>query len=142
MTRTILFAALSLLFSSIPASAGGTPDAPREGVKIQNEAQLLRDYGHRLEKIAQGVYLGRSGPLAGKTIGIGRAGLAYDLEGLRAHDAKSARPDAQRKALIERLLRVPQKMTLKIAEIPRQLGVVRYETINRKLVGANGSAIA
>jgi hypothetical protein len=28
------------------------------------------------------------------------------------------------------LLRVPQQMTLKIAAIPRQLGVVRYETIN------------
>jgi hypothetical protein len=30
-----------------------------------------------------------------------------------------------------RLLRVPQQMTLKIAAIPRQLGVVRYETINK-----------
>jgi hypothetical protein len=30
------------------------------------------------------------------------------------------------------LLRVPQQMTLKIAAIPRQLGVVRYETINRQ----------
>jgi hypothetical protein len=31
---------------------------------------------------------------------------------------------------LKKLLRVPQQMTLKIAAIPRQLGVVRYETIN------------
>jgi hypothetical protein len=30
------------------------------------------------------------------------------------------------------LLRVPQQMTLKIAAIPRQLGVVRYETLNNQ----------
>jgi hypothetical protein len=81
---TLGFAAVLLPLS---ASAATPPKA--QGVKIQSEAQLTREHGHRLEKVGPGVYQVVAGELAGKTIAIGEAGLAYDLSRVRAQIAKS-----------------------------------------------------
>lgn len=74
-----------------------------DGLRIESEAQFVRDYGDRIEQIGPGVYLIVAGELAGKTVSIGEAGLAYDISVQRGQLTGSSRSKAQTRALIRQM---------------------------------------
>lgn len=98
LSRAIL---ASLLLLAGDALAGGAPAADR--FRIESETQFLRDYGHQVERVAPGVYLVVHGAMAGKTVAIGEAGLAYDLAVLRTQTPRGVRERAQWQAQVRRL---------------------------------------
>jgi hypothetical protein len=55
-----------------------------DSLRIESEAQFVRDYAGLIEQVGPGVYQIMSGDLAGKVVTIGEAGLNYDLNALRA----------------------------------------------------------
>jgi hypothetical protein len=70
---------------------------------VESEAQFLRDYGHQIEQVAPGIYQMIGGPLTGKTVTIGEAGLDYDLNtqrSLLAAMPKSSPGKAEKESLI------------------------------------------
>lgn len=101
MTPTHLTACLAVALIALPAAAADRPG--EDTLHIQSEAQFVRDYGHRTERVAPGVYLIVDGALAGKTVAIGEPGLAYDLAVLRTQTPRSAQARAERNAQIRRL---------------------------------------
>lgn len=106
MTKTILASALAtLMFCGTATAAKPIPPAgvPANAMKVESEAQLMRDYGDRIEKVSLGVYQIVSGDMAGKTISIGDQGLAYDLAVHRARIAKAGRITGQDLGRIQRL---------------------------------------
>lgn len=103
MRKTLLTTTLAAL-CTLPAAAA---DRPADGsLRIESEAQFARDYGDLVERAGPGVYQIVKGPLAGKTIAMGEAGLAYDLAGLRARTANSLRERMWIKARIKHLEQV------------------------------------
>lgn len=96
-----LAASLASLLLAGNALAADAPKA--NGFRIESEGQFARDYADSVERIDAGVYLVTKGPLAGKTITMGEAGLAYDLAALRARVPESLRERAQIKSRIKRL---------------------------------------
>lgn len=94
--KSILAAALaSLVFAGNAMAA--------DGLRIESEAQFVRDYGDRIEQIGPGVYLIVAGELAGKTVSIGEAGLAYDISVQRGQLTGSRRVKTQTQALIRQM---------------------------------------
>lgn len=81
--------------------AGGAMAA--NGVRIESEAQFVRDYGDSIEQVGPGVYLFVSGKLAGKTVSIGEAGLAHDLNVQRTRRPADSAAKAQSRALIRQM---------------------------------------
>ena len=77
-----------------------------DGLRIESEAQFMRDYGDRIEQVGPGVYLIVAGELAGKTVSMGEAGLDYDIGVQRAQLAGSSRSKAQTRALIRQMERI------------------------------------
>jgi hypothetical protein len=77
-----------------------------DGIKIESEAQFVRDYADQIEQVGPGVYQVVSGKLAGKTISIGEAGLQYDISEQRAlvgRAAKTTRARAANKEMLRKL---------------------------------------
>jgi hypothetical protein len=74
-----------------------------DSLRIESEAQFVRDYGDLIEHVGPGVYQLVEGPLAGKTVALGEPGLIYDLAALRAQTPKSLRERAQIKTRIKQL---------------------------------------
>jgi hypothetical protein len=70
MTRIALAAALAFAGNAV---AG-------EGLIVQSEAQFARDNSADIQTVAPGVYRFNAGEFVGKTVSIGDAGLAYDLQ--------------------------------------------------------------
>lgn len=81
--------------------AGGAMAA--NGVRIESEAQFVRDYSDSIEQVGPGVYLFVSGKLAGKTVSIGEAGLDYDIGVQRAQLTGSSHSKAQTRTLIRQM---------------------------------------
>lgn len=75
----------------------------RERLRVESEAQFVRDYGDRIERMGPGVYLVTRGPMAGNTLSIGRAGLSHDLAELRARMPASLRERRELQARIKQL---------------------------------------
>jgi len=101
MTQTLLAATLAATLLAGPALAA---DAPKnDGFRIESEDQFVRDYGDLVERAAPGVYQIVKGPLAGKTIAMGEAGLAYDLAVLRARMPTAPQARAAWQAEVRRL---------------------------------------
>ncbi len=73
------------------------------GLRIESEAQFMRDYGDRIEQVGPGVYLIVAGELAGKTVSIGEAGLAYDIRAQRAKLTDPRRAKSQTQAQIRHM---------------------------------------
>ena len=97
MRKTLLTTTLAAL-CTLPAAAA---DRPANGsLRIESETQFARDYAAQAERLAPGVYQMIAGPLAGKVVSMGEAGLAYDLAQLRATKPASL---AERKMLRERI---------------------------------------
>lgn len=101
MKTTSLAATLAAALLAGHALAADAPKA--DGFRIESEDQFARDYGDIAERAGPGVYQIVQGPLAGKTVAMGEAGLAYDLATLRAQTPKSLRERAQIKARIKQL---------------------------------------
>ncbi|MFZ5636335.1 MAG: hypothetical protein ACOY82_07065 [Pseudomonadota bacterium] len=101
MKTISLAAALAATLIGGQALAADAPDSA--GFRIESEDQFVRDYGDRVERVAPGVYQVVEGPLAGKTLAMGEAGLAYELAALRARVPTSLRERALIKARIKRL---------------------------------------
>ncbi len=59
-----------------------------DSLRIESEAQFVRDYTGLIEQVGPGVYQIIGGDLAGKVVTIGEAGLNYDLNALRARSAE------------------------------------------------------
>lgn len=98
MKKTILFASLIAAGLSGQALAIDLPDS--KTLRIESEAQFVRDNAERIERVGDGVYLFVSGSLAGRTVSIGKAGLAFDMKAIRARIETSGKAsDAQRKQL-------------------------------------------
>lgn len=91
--NTSLAVALTSLFIAGIALAAEQPRA--DGLRIESEAQFVRDYGQRIEPVGPGVYLFVDGALTGKTISIGEAGLAYDIDVQRQRLIGVGRPRAK-----------------------------------------------
>lgn len=90
MMKTSLAASLAAMLLVGQALAA---DTTRSGaLTIESEAQFVRDHADQIERIGDGVYLFVAGPMAGKTLSIGEAGLAYDMAALRAKMAASGAP--------------------------------------------------
>lgn len=86
------------LTSLLIAGSALAAEPPRtEGLRIESEAQFVRDYGDRIEPVGPGVYLFVDGALAGKTVAIGEAGLAYDLNVQRQRLIGAGRAKARNK---------------------------------------------
>lgn len=94
--KYVLAGALAALFSAGNAAAA-------EGLRIESEAQFVRDYGDRIEQIGPGVYLIVGGELAGKTVSLGEAGLSYDIDVKRGQLMGSSRGKAQTRATIRQM---------------------------------------
>jgi hypothetical protein len=101
MTKTTLTAALAATLLAGQALAADTPR--NETFRIESEDQFVRDYGDQVEQMGPGVYQVVKGPLAGKTVTLGEAGLAYDLAALRAQTPRSRQERMQLKTQIRRL---------------------------------------
>lgn len=94
--KNILAATLaSLVFAGSAIAA--------DGLRIESEAQFVRDYGDRIEQVGPGVYLIVAGELAGKTVAIGEAGLAYDIGVQRQLLSAPGRVKTQAQALIRQM---------------------------------------
>jgi hypothetical protein len=87
MTKTTL--AASLAATLLAGQALAAQPVANDSFRIESETQFARDYADHVERMAPGVYQVTRGPLAGKTITIGEAGLAYDLAALRAQVPQS-----------------------------------------------------
>jgi hypothetical protein len=77
-----------------------------DSLRIESEAQFVRDYGGQIEQVGPGVYQIISGDLVGKTVSIGETGLEYDLNtqrALAANIAKSSSAKANSDTLILKL---------------------------------------
>lgn len=98
MSKTAFATALVATLAVGQAMAADTPDSER--FRIESEAQFVRDYGDRVEKVASGVYQVTRGALAGRTISIGEAGLDFDLALLNERMPTS---QAERRALQKRI---------------------------------------
>jgi len=101
MIKSLLASSVATLLLAGTAIAAA-PSAPTS-LRIESEDQFVRDYGDLVERAAPGVYQIVKGPLAGKTIAMGEAGLAYDLAGLRARTPNSLRERLLIKKRIKRL---------------------------------------
>ena len=99
--KSILTATLASLVLTGHVFAGDAMAA--DGLRIESEAQFVRDYGDRIEQVSPGVYLIVDGELAGKTVSIGEAGLAYDISVQREQLASSRRTKTQTQALIRQM---------------------------------------
>lgn len=84
--------ALSFAVLAALSTAGNAIAA--DGLLVQNEDQFSRDYAGRTEIVAPGVYRITAGEFAGKTVAIGDAGLAHDLQLHRERATKSGKPGA------------------------------------------------
>ena len=97
MRKTLPTATLAALCALSAAAA----DRPADGsLRIESEAQFVRDYASQTERLAPGVYQMTAGPLAGKVVTMGESGLAYDLAQLRATKPASL---AERRIVRERI---------------------------------------
>lgn len=92
--------ALSISLASL-LLAGSAQAA--EKLRISSEEQFAREYADRIELMAPGVYQIVKGPLAGKLVSLGEAGLDHDLTALRARVPTSVRERAVIQARIKRL---------------------------------------
>jgi hypothetical protein len=101
-------------------SAASKPD----GFRIESEAQFVRDYGDRIERVGTGVYVVTRGPMAGKTITIGESGLAYELAALRARVPSSPQERKQIRALIQRLERSALAYKRMRTRLPEKAAIV------------------
>ncbi len=99
MHRTLSLAVAALLFAGHASAA--------ETLRVESEDQFNRDYGHLVERHAAGVYQFVEGPLAGKTVTMGKAGLTHDLAALRALTPANAR---ERAFLKQRILRLERSL--------------------------------
>lgn len=97
MRKTLLTTMLAALCTLPAAAADRSVDG---SLRIESEAQFARDYASQTERLAPGVYQMTAGPLAGKVVSMGEAGLAYDLARLRAIRPTSL---AERKLVRERI---------------------------------------
>lgn len=140
-----------LSFTCLALAAGRThaADAPdAAGFRIESEPQFLRDYGPQVERVAPGVYQIVRGPLAGRTVTLGEAGLAYDLAALRAETPRTRHGRAQRTSRIRQLEAVQARYGTQTAitggdVAKRNLVWVfhcSYQPLNGKLVNYTGSA--
>jgi hypothetical protein len=105
----VMLAACASVFAGNPAASSASGAIPGR-IKIESESQLVRDYGDRIERIGNGVYQVVSGPLAGKTLSIGSAGLAYDLSSLRARLPDSGPKRTKLLTLIRQLENTARRM--------------------------------
>lgn len=102
MNKILLAAALpAALLTGGQVQAGDTH--PHERLRVESEAQFVRDYGDRIERMGPGVYLVTRGPMAGNTVSIGRAGLKHDLAELRTRVPVSLRERRDVQARIKQL---------------------------------------
>lgn len=85
-----LFAA-SIAGLMVAGNAFAADSTRADGFRIESEAQFVRDYGDEVDHLGPGVYQVVKGKLAGKTVAIGEAGLAYDLRTQRAMQAEAAK---------------------------------------------------
>jgi hypothetical protein len=110
MHRTLSIAVAALLFAGHASAA--------ETLRIESEDQFNRDYGHLVERHAAGVYQFVAGPLAGKTVTLGKAGLLHDLAALRAQVPTRAQ---ERVFLKQRILRLERSLA-RIAKFEAGIG--------------------
>lgn len=103
MTRKMSSLATACATLLLAGNAFAGPATAPNGFRIESEAQFLRDYGDQVEAAAPGVYQVVRGPLAGKTVALGEAGLRYDLAALRARVGDDARTAMKTRALVRRL---------------------------------------
>lgn len=87
MKRTLTAALATLVFAGNALAT--------DGLRIESEAQFVRDYSDNIEQVGPGVYLIIAGKLAGKTVSIGEAGLAYDIRVQRGQLNGSGRVKTQ-----------------------------------------------
>lgn len=99
--KSILATTLASVILTGPVFAGDAMAA--NGLKIESEAQFVREYGDQVEQIGPGVYLIVAGKLAGKTVSIGEAGLAHDINVQRARRPADGAAKAQSRALIRQM---------------------------------------
>ncbi len=99
--NTFLAASIASLMVAGSAVAADSPKA--DGFRIESEAQFVRDYGDQIEQVGPGVFQVVKGPLAGKNISIGEAGVNYDLAAIRAMKPRTHTERKQVKSQINRL---------------------------------------
>jgi len=100
MQRLLLASLAALVCAGTAAAAGKPADKPAQGsMRIESEAQFLRDYGRQATRMAPGVYLMTDGVFSGKKITIGAPGLAHDLALLRKRLAAPGLNADDRRAL-------------------------------------------
>jgi hypothetical protein len=118
MNRTLTLTTLALVLSAATAQAvdlrtgrqasiDAQPPAaaPVDGarIRVESEAQFLRDYGTQAERLAPGVYLMNEGPFAGKTVSMGISGLNHDLAVLQRRMSEGGLQPTERRQLRKRI---------------------------------------
>lgn len=93
----------NLLAASLASLVFAGSAMAADGVRIESEAQFVRDYGDSIEQVGPGVYLFVAGKLAGKTVSIGEAGLAHDINVQRSRRPADGVAKAQSRALIRQM---------------------------------------